>query len=470
MDEFIKKLYGKNIHIIGVTGSEGSSILRFLIKNNILNVKVHDLLIEGSIEKSYKLWHKGIENKEREKAYQQFSSDLSHLEFYTGESYLKGIDEAEIIFVPQSWRLYKDNLPLIRLNIKNKAKFYSLMRLYLDFAKAKIVGITGTVGKGSVANLLYEILRKSLPPGRDVYFAGNETWRIQLVDQLDSMKREDILILEISHRQLLDGFKRSPNILIFTNLFPNHLDEMTYEEYKRLKLSLLITQTNQDICVLNYDNEELRKVAGMLSSNIYFFSAKKQDMNIKYVQSIFKYFLNNKNLHYFENILASSTAAIQLGIHDAQIIDIVQNTQPLTARLNLIFTHSGINFFNDIKSTTPWATLAAVNKLGINTILICGGRTKGIDCKNFFVEVNKKVLKIILLESELSHEAGKYIGMKELFIVSNLEEAIKLGSKLAKSGDNILVSPAAGYFYSDFIKNKKTLRKIITSLPPKEQV
>ena len=65
MDEFIKKLYGKNIHIIGVTGSEGSSILRFLVKNNILNVKAHDLLIEGSIEKSYKLWHKGISTGER---------------------------------------------------------------------------------------------------------------------------------------------------------------------------------------------------------------------------------------------------------------------------------------------------------------------------------------------------------------------------------------------------------------------
>ncbi len=470
MDEFIKKLYGKNIHVIGVTGSEGSNILRFLVKNNIQNIIVHDFLVEGSIEKSFKIWHKGLDNKERERAYQQFRSDLSRLEFYTGESYLKGINKAEIIFVPQSWRLYKENLPLVTFNKKNKTIFYSLMRLYLDYARAKIVGVTGTVGKGSVANILFEILKKSLPAERKVYFAGNETWRMQLIDKLDLMKREDILILEISHRQLLDGFKRSPNILVFTNLFPNHLDEMTFEEYKKVKLSLLFAQTNSDICILNYDNDDLKKLEGKLSSKIYFFSAKDKNMNIKNTQDIYDHFLSNKNIHYFDNILAASTAAFILGIQSAQIIDTLPKILPLTGRLKLISEVSGIRFFNDIKSTTPWATLAAVAKLGHNTTLICGGRIKGIDYGNFFLKIKGKILKTIILGSELVDEAKKYLENHEFSVVSTLEEAVNMGFKFSKRGDNILVSPAAAFFYSDFIKDKKTLAKIITSLPPKEQV
>lgn len=180
--------------------------------------------------------------------------------------------------------------------------------------------------------------------------------------------------------------------------------------------------------------------------------------------------MNNKNFHYFDNILAASTAATQLGIHNTQLIDIIGKIQPLHARLNLTSESLGIKFYNDIKSTTPWATLAAVDKLGPNTILICGGKTKGIDYKKFIVGINQKVIKIIFLESELSNVAGKYIDKDELSVVFTLEEAVNLGYRLAKNGDNVLVSPAAGYFYSDFIKDKKSLSKIITSLPLKERV
>lgn len=470
MDEFIKQLHGKNIHLIGVSGSEGSNILRYLIKNNIPNVKVHDLLIEGSIEKSFKLWHKGIEGNERESAYQQFRSDLSSLEFYTGENYLKDIDKAEIIFVPQSWRLYKENLPLLRINKKNKGIFYSLMRLYLDFAKARIVGITGTVGKGSTANILFEILKKSLPANRRVYFAGNDTWMVQAAEKLDEMTEKDLLILEISHRQLQEGFSIAPNIVVFTNLYPNHLDEVTWEQYQTLKLSLLKSQKSHDYSILNYDFLQLRQISKELNSKVSFFSAKKQELNSKFVQSIYKSLMNNKTAHYIDNILAVSTVCEILGLSNTQILSILPSIKSLPLRVEQMYNISGISFYNDIKSTTPWSTIAAVKKLHPNVILISGGRTKGIEYLEFAKHIKPYVKKLIVINSQLSTTLVKLLGEEELTVVNDLPKAIDLAYSESNHDDKILISPAAGFFYSDFIKGKNSLRKIITSLLPKERV
>jgi UDP-N-acetylmuramoylalanine-D-glutamate ligase len=48
---------------------------------------------------------------------------------------------------------------------------------------------------------------------------------------------------------------------------------------------------------------------------------------------------------------------------------------------------------------------------------------------------------------------------------TDLESAILSAQKRAKKGENILISPAAGFFYSDFVKGKKSLRRIVEDLP-----
>lgn len=466
MKEFLNKIRGKSIHIVGISGAEGSSILRLLISHKIKDIKTHDFEGIDKLEKSFKLWHKGVSIKERNKLFRRFLNDLSRTTFYSGKDYLKDIISADIIFVPQSWRLYKEqNQMLWRAKEKN-IPFYSLTRLYLDFAKAKVIGVTGTVGKGSTANILVHLLKMA---GKNVYFGGNESWMIQVLDKLSKMKLNDILVVEISHRQLQDGFTRAPDIVVFTNLYPNHLDEVSWNEYKKLKLSLVTRQTSKDVAVLNYDVIELRNIADQLRSKVIFYSEKNKTMNIKSIQNIYTEIMRNISTQYSENILAASTTANLLGISVKSIIKLFKNIQALPARMEFIKKLSGISFFDDIKSTTPWATLAAINKLNGNCILICGGRVKGIDYKDFICKIKNNVKFIILLKSELSDKLMKIVPKKSYLIFANLKSAVLSAYGMAKNGDNILISPAAGFFYSDFIKGKESVKKIIISLLPKEQ-
>ncbi len=466
MDKFLEEIKNKKIHVVGVTGAEGSNILRFLVKNGIQNITVHDLLLENSLEKSYKLWHKGLTVDERDEYFRQFEKDLSETVFYSKDKYLYGIQSAEIIFVPQSWRLYKSyNAPLWAVKNKN-IPFYSLTRLYLDLTPAKIIAVTGTVGKGSVANIIYQILKLQR---QNVYFAGNETWKVQVLDQFDRMTNKDILILEVSHRQLQDGISRSPHIGVITNLYPNHLDEVTWEEYIKLKISLFEKQKEEDYSVLNWDIPQLREIGARLKSKVNYFSAANKIMNIKSIQEYFSRLMNIKSDQYMSNILASSTVLNILGIDLLTVINNIPKVLTLPARLEFLGEKSGVGFYDDLKSTTPWATEEALRKLGKNTILILGGKTKGINYRDFITKIFDITKEVILLESQLCKLFQKQLPEKQLTILKDFRQAIEFAYQKAEEGDNILLSPAAGFFYTDFIKGKKSLRKIITSLPPKEQ-
>lgn len=468
MQNLISQLRNKSIHVVGVTGAEGSSILRFLVKHSLKNITVHDFLGKNTVEQSFRLWHKGLSTLEREKLLQQFKSDLTLTKQNLGQKYLTDIDKADIVFIPQSWRLYKEiNAPLFK--IAGIIPFYSITRLYLDFAPAKIIAVTGTVGKGSTANIIFQLLKNSLPAGRRVYFAGNDTWMLQLADKLDEMSKDDILILEISHRQLQDGFSRAPNIAIITNLYSNHLDETGWEEYVDLKLSLVKQQQSSDIAILNYDIPQL-KIRDKLKSKVFYFSEKELEKNTKNIQNLYEQLLNNKSNQYQINILAGMTAVEILGINIGQLIANLPKVKSLPARLELIQTFNGIHVYDDIKSTTPWATMAALNKLGDKTILICGGKTKGIDYTDFARNLKKQVKLTVGVKSEVSKILRRILPEKIYKETDNFKDAMRLAFGQTVEGDNILISPAAGFFYSDFIRGKESLREIITSLPPKEQV
>lgn len=467
MEEFLKRLQGKSIHLVGVTGAEGSSILQFLLKHNLTGITVHDFL-EDSVEKSFKLWHKGISIHERNKLFQEFTHNLEKVRFFTGEKYLSDITSADIIFVPQSWRLYRQRNKLLWKAKQKGIPFYSLTRMYLDFAKATIVGVTGTVGKGSVTHMLFQLLSKC---GKDVYVAGNDTWRLQLGEKIDEMRENDILLLEISHRQLQDGFTKAPHIVVFTNLYPNHLDELSWKDYQDVKFSLSRSQKANDFSILNYDVPELRHLGAELKSNVIYFSVKNKEMNTKNVQKLYDTILGIKSAHFLENILAAAATSFILGLNNEHVIQTLPTLSSLPARLEYIGEMQGITFYDDMKSTTPYATLAAIKRLSSAVspvLLIAGGRTKGITYDELVKEI-KRLKHTILLRSELSELVTKNMSPPTYTVVDTLSDGVHLAYQKAHTGDNILLSPAAGFFYSDFIKGKSSFRKVVTSLLPKEQ-
>ena len=68
---------------------------------------------------------------------------------------------------------------------------------------------------------------------------------------------------------------------VFTNIYPNHLDEISFDEYKKLKYTLFLSQTPSDFSILNKDFSDLAELSQKLKSHKIFYSHNRIELNTK---------------------------------------------------------------------------------------------------------------------------------------------------------------------------------------------
>ena len=146
--------------------------------------------------------------------------------------------------------------PQIVKEVEKGAILTSEIELLLKLVPCKVIGITGTEGKTTTSNLIYEIIKKS---GKRCFLGGN--MGKPLFTQISSINSDDIVVVELSSFQLMD-IDVSPHISIVTNIYPDHLNvHKTYQEYRQAKTNIFKYQNEDDIVVLNYDNEYTKEFA-----------------------------------------------------------------------------------------------------------------------------------------------------------------------------------------------------------------
>jgi len=396
-------------------------------------------------------------------------ADVSILDKARGAGYLKNLSDFDIVFrspgVPY-------NLPEIQRAIKNGVKFSSATKLFFDLCPAKIVGITGTKGKGTTSMLLYKILKAS---GKKALLAGNIGK--PMLDILPKIKKDSLIVLELSSFQLQD-LKKSPQVAAVTDVFPDHLDvHKNMREYVAAKSNIARYQKKSDIIFYFQDN--------LLSRVI----AKKSPGT--------KIGFNGKPFGLKKNHLMASAIAARLGCPPDVIRRTVQSYEGLEHRLELArkvtlqrtwgknkFT---IYFYNDSASTNPQTAAAAVLSLS-NTlnpkpcplILIAGGKDKNLDYSPLAESIKKSgaVKEVVLFGENKFKIRSKVLGLKskvKIRIAGNLKSAVDSAYKAAKSlflqplTSNlvtILFSPASASFdmFKDYADRGEQFKKLVRKL------
>lgn len=487
MDKYIEKIKNKNIHIVGAFGAEGSAVLEFLAAHGVKNITAHDFSLDREeLWNNFSKTHLWIKKKsDRLETFENLLKLPAILNFKN--KYLEGLLEADLIFAPSSWYLYKPNFPLMKDALEKGIEFSSITRLYFELANGKIISVTGTKGKGTTSRLIYDMLSYS-DQKRAVYLAGNDRRAGQELDKISKMKKDDVLILETSNRQLMNGLGKSPDIGVITNISPDHIDEHgSFEKYIEVKKSLFKHSKKGDIAILNYDNDITRDFGSSLASrgiDIYFFSRSviaqkgifldkdKIYVNIKgneYLCDISDIGLIGK--HNIENVLAASVTAYLAGAGLEQIRDAIKRFKGLPHRIEFVGEYKGIRFYDDMASTNPESTIAAIKahtNHERNLILVSGGDDKGMDYAGLAKEILGKVNKVILLpgtgSEKLKSEKIKVENgdKSNVFECSNFLEALKVVKDQTKAGDIVLISPAAAHFQARYIDVfKKPIRNII---------
>lgn len=478
---------GKNIHVVGVAGAEGSAVAEFLISKGFKNVTAHDFSAdEAEFEKNFTNTHLSLKPEERKAALEHLRN-LS-IKINLRGNYLQGVEDADVVFVSQVWFKYPANAPLKPL-FDRGVEFKTITNLYFEFAPCPIISVTGTNGKTTTSNLIKSIfvLWEKENPGRRFYFAGNDRQNIQVLDKLEEMKEDDIFLLETSSTQLVLNSGISPHIGVITNIVPNHIDDHgTFENYIEAKESMIDFQSEDDFAVLNFDNEVTRAIAQKHARNAFLFSMEKElekgcfmkgETAVIYNDGKEEALFEKKDMQIFgdhnvQNALAAASVAWLFGVKAETIKEGIASYSGIKHRLKLIYNVDGIRYFDDTQATTPEATIAGINAFSEHMVLLLGGDNKGMDYGKLGELINTKVKAVILFPGTASELIEKAIDKDKVIFdkAGKFDEALEILRKYISNGtlqkgDVVLISPASAHFYSKFVENsEKDLKEWIKGM------
>jgi UDP-N-acetylmuramoylalanine--D-glutamate ligase len=390
--------------------------------------------------------------------------DLSKTDLVLGPEYLKNLKGYDLIF--RTPGIYRFSPELVDAE-KNGTLVTSTMQLFFDLCPAKIIGVTGTKGKGTTSTLIYQILKNE---NRDVYLAGNIGY--PMLELLPKLNNKNWIVLEMSSFQLID-LTKSPHIAVVLNITSDHMDwHKDREEYIKAKRRIVRYQSEKDYSVINYDYEESKKFAEFTKAKIYYFS-KIEKVSGSYVSNS-KIYLNVKSDHYIcdkkdlilrgehnlENITAAACASSLAGASLSAISKTIKNFKGLEHRLEFVREIKGISFYNDSFSTNPQTTLAAVHSFNEPMTLILGGFDKKFVYDELFEQIanSKNVLNILLIGDIAPNMLGSiskfnFKGYVEDLGKPSMTALMKKCLERTPAGGVVVLSPATSSF--DMFNNYK---------------
>ncbi len=423
--EKIKNIFlGKKILIYGL-GTSGVSAFKFLKKK----AKVY--LFDDNKKINFKAKHKIKVNE------------------------LKKINFDKIIISP--------GIDILRCKLsnflrKNFSKVYTDLDVFYEFFKNRCITITGTNGKSTTCQLLYEVLRNQ---NLDVKLAGNIGKPILLTK---NVKKTTIFVIEASSYQIDYSKNFNSKYAAILNLSPDHIERhKTFKKYIKAKFKLFKNQKKGSLAFTKKDDVLINKELSSykLKSKVIKINISMQDPFFKNIKN--DYLLTEANK---ENLLFVKEISENLGIKKNTIIKTINNFKGLKYRQQVIYEKNNLTIINDSKSTSFASTIGILKK-GSNIFWILGGLHKSGDefklPKKYFNNIrafiygkNKKFFSK-KLEKKIKYENFYYLkdAVKKVFLIvkkNKMKKQLIIFSPSAASFDSFRNFEDRGYYFNKLIK------------------
>lgn len=331
---------------------------------------------------------------------------------------------------------------------------WSEIELASHYAKGRLIAITGTNGKTTTTALMGKICEDYNPFTFVVGNIGNAYTKEAL-----KTTDESITVAEVSSFQLETIVDFHPRVSAVLNVTPDHLNRhKTMENYTAVKLDVAKNQTKEDVVVLNYEDERLRKAAETMVPQVLFFSSrtelsqgaylKGEDIMLALNGSVTRvcgiHDLNLLGRHNYENVMAAVLMAVSIGIPMDSIRKSLGEFQAVEHRIEFVAEKNGVTYYNDSKGTNPDAAIQAIRAMVRPTVLIGGGYDKGGEFDEWLNACKGRIKLLILMGATAARisETAERCGVGPIAFVDSMEEAVELSAKSAVPGDAVLLSPA----------------------------
>jgi len=361
--------------------------------------------------------------------------------------------------------------------IKTNGKIWSATNEFFEICPTKIIGVTGTKGKGTISSLIAAIFEAS---GRKVWLVGNIG--TSALDILDRIGSEDIVVFELSSFQLWD-LQKSPHTAVVGMIEPDHLNiHKDLEDYVGAKKNIRLHQMNDDICIYHPTNHYSKEIA---TSNV---DGKIIRYGIADDGGVYERdgeFIQNGELicstellqligyHNVENACAAITVARANGVTIDAIEEGLRSFKGLPHRIEFVRNVEGVDYYNDSFSSAPGATVAAVKSFTQPEIVILGGVDKGADFNELADTLSKRNnIKELVIVGEIKQKLAEILNSKSANLkvsvleAKTMDEIVQYAKSVAVSGDVILLSPGCASFdmFKDFYDRGDQFKNIVNKL------
>ncbi len=453
-DAVVSRLRGRAIHVVGPAGTEGSAVVDFLVGRGITTITVHEFRRPDDFEAEFVRTHAWLPADHRARAARRLRE--YPIQWRWADRYLEGVEDADVVFVPQSWFRYPVNRPLHRL--RERGVLHSMTRLFFEVCPCPVIGVTGTNGKYTVAYLIHRML---LAGGQRTHLSGNDRSHTPMLYYLDEIGPRDWLVLELSNRQLVD-LPYSPHIAVLTNLSPHHLDDHgSLEAYIEVKRTIVRHQGPGDLAVLNADNPHTAATAAICPQP-YLFSRTRAltagawvegaDLVVRHGQTeqrVPRSVLRLPGAHQVENALAACLAASLAGCPASAMAQALGEFTGLPYRFRLAAEVDGVRYYEDSLATNPAAAAAAIRSLDRPFALIAGGARPGATEEQFVPmeqALREAPVKAVVLVGATAPVLARALRGLPVRLAATLEEAVDVASSAVGPGEAVLLSPGCESF------------------------
>lgn len=345
------------------------------------------------------------------------------------------------------------DLPMVEDLKKDGIPIWGEIELAYHFAKGRIVAITGTNGKTTTTALCGEIMANYY---RDVKVVGNIG--IPYTSVAADTTDETVTVAEISSFQLETIHTFHPAVSAILNITPDHLNRHhTMEAYIEAKEQIAKNQTEEDVCVLNYEDDATRKFGERVKAQVIYFSSRRrlekgiylEDGNIIYCRENPEKVchvdeLKLLGMHNYENVMAAVAMAAAYHVPMEIIRKTIREFTAVEHRIEFVAEKNGVAYYNDSKGTNPDAAIKGIQAMNRPTFLIGGGYDKDSSYDEWIQSFDGKVKKLVLLGAtkEKINETAKRLGFTDTILADTFEEAVNICVEQAEPGDAVLLSPA----------------------------
>ena len=298
----------------------------------------------------------------------------------------------------------------------------------------------------------------------------------------DLMTEHSIAVAEMSSFQLESIVSFRPNVSAILNYTPDHLNRHhTMEAYIAAKENIARNQTEDDYCVLNYEEPVMRKFAETLKCHVLFFSSQHKLEKGIYLDNDKIIYKNPDEVevchvdelqilgtHNYENVMAAVCMAAVYGVPMETIRKAILAFKGVAHRIEYVAEKNGVVYYNDSKGTNPDAAIKAIQAMRRPTILLGGGYDKDSEYTEWINNFDGKVKKLILMgatKEKIARDCEK-CDFHDYVYVDTFEEAMNLAVEMAEPGDAVLLSPACaswGMFPNYEVRGDK-FKEIVNSL------